>query len=104
MSPASTFSSSGGTTVKAHKGEDGPVGRATTSKYRKSIKQKLAQFEDYVRYVKAMAARIDLLLTLVTNAQDAIRSKRSLREAENIRLFTYATVLLPARRSRSQYF
>ncbi|KAJ5889655.1 hypothetical protein N7504_010465 [Penicillium tannophilum] len=61
-------------------------------KYRKSIKQKLVHFEDHVREIKATAARIDFLIALVTNAQDAIRSKKSLKEAENITLFTYVTV------------
>ncbi|KAJ5556985.1 hypothetical protein N7494_000900 [Penicillium frequentans] len=66
--------------------------RMDEQKYRKSIKQKLVHFEDYVREIKATAARIEFLIALVTNAQDAIRSKKSLKEAENITLFTYVTV------------
>ncbi|KAJ6002958.1 hypothetical protein N7451_005505 [Penicillium sp. IBT 35674x] len=66
--------------------------RMDEQKYRKSIKQKLVHFEDHVREIKATAARIEFLIALVTNAQDAIRSKKSLKEAENITLFTYVTV------------
>ncbi|KAJ5976377.1 hypothetical protein N7481_010084 [Penicillium waksmanii] len=66
--------------------------RSDEQKYRKSIKQKTAQFEDHNREIKAAAARIEFLIALVTNAQDAIRAKKSLREAENITLFTYVTV------------
>jgi Mg2+ and Co2+ transporter CorA len=66
--------------------------RSDEQKYRKSIKQKTAQFEDHNREIKAAAARIEFLIALVTNAQDAIRAKKSLREAENITLFTCVTV------------
>jgi predicted membrane channel-forming protein YqfA (hemolysin III family) len=61
-------------------------------KYRKSIKQKQAQLEDHIREIKARNARIEFMITLVTNAEDAIRSKKSLKEAENITVFTYVTV------------
>lgn len=66
--------------------------RSDEQKYRKSIKQKTAHFEDHNREIKAAGARIEFLIALVTNAQDAIRAKKSLREAENITLFTYVTV------------
>ncbi|KAJ5116174.1 hypothetical protein N7456_000522 [Penicillium angulare] len=65
--------------------------RSDEEKYRKSIDQQLADFEGHIRDIKAMTARIEFLITLVTNAQDAIRSKKSLTEAENITLFTYVT-------------
>lgn len=61
-------------------------------KYRKSIKQKQAHLEGLIREIKARNARIEFMLTLVTNAEDAIRSKKSLKEAENITVFTYVTV------------
>ena len=71
--------------------------------YRKSIDQRLANFESYLRQIKAVAARIESPITLVTNAQGAIRSKDSLKEAENITLFTYVTAFfLPACRTCSQ--
>lgn len=65
--------------------------RSDEEKYRKSIDLNLADFESHVREIKATAARIEFLITLVSNAQDAIRSKKSLKEAENITLFTYVT-------------
>lgn len=61
-------------------------------KYRKAIKQKQAHLEDLIREIKARNARIEFMITLVTNAEDAIRSKKSLKEAENITVFTYVTV------------
>ncbi|PWY80762.1 hypothetical protein BO94DRAFT_587506 [Aspergillus sclerotioniger CBS 115572] len=66
--------------------------RNDEQKYRQAIKQKMIQCEDHVRAIKAMAARIEFLIVRVTNAQDAIRSKKSLQEAGNITLFTYVTV------------
>ncbi|KAJ5902174.1 hypothetical protein N7495_002702 [Penicillium taxi] len=66
--------------------------REDEQKYRKAIKQKQAHFEDHVREIKATAARIEFLIALVTSAQDAIRSKKALRESENVTLFTYVTV------------
>ncbi|CRG89442.1 hypothetical protein PISL3812_06478 [Talaromyces islandicus] len=61
-------------------------------KYRKAIKQKQAHLEDLIREIKAKNARIEFMITRVTNAEDAIRSKKSLKEAENITVFTYVTV------------
>jgi hypothetical protein len=61
-------------------------------KYRKAIKQKQAHLEDLIREIKSKNARIEFMITLVTNAEDAIRSKKSLKEAENITVFTYVTV------------
>ncbi|PYH88624.1 hypothetical protein BO71DRAFT_403709 [Aspergillus ellipticus CBS 707.79] len=66
--------------------------RNDEQKYRKAIKQKVAQFEDHVCVIKSIAGRIEFLITLVNNAEEAIRSKKSLQEAENITLFTYVTV------------
>lgn len=66
--------------------------RNDEQKYRKAIKQRLAHFEGHVRQIKATMAHIEFLIVLVTNAQDAIRSNKSLREAQNITLFTYVTV------------
>ncbi|KAL3470801.1 hypothetical protein BJX99DRAFT_250929 [Aspergillus californicus] len=66
--------------------------RPDEQKYRKSIKQKQAVFEGHVRDVRAKEIHIEFLLTRVTSTQKAIRSKKSLREAENITLFTYVTV------------
>ncbi|KAJ5721708.1 uncharacterized protein N7483_009642 [Penicillium malachiteum] len=63
--------------------------RSNEQKYGDTVKQKMAQFEDHVREIKATASRIDFLIVLVTNAQDAIRSNR---EEENITLFTYLNV------------
>ncbi|KAJ5288814.1 hypothetical protein N7478_001844 [Penicillium angulare] len=65
--------------------------RSDEEKYRKSIDKQLADFEGHIRDIKAMTARIEFLITLVTNAQETIRSKKSLTEAENITLFTYVT-------------
>jgi hypothetical protein len=71
--------------------------RRDEQKYRKSIKQKRAVFEGHVRDVRTKEIHIEFLLGRVTSAQEAIRSKKSLREAENITLFTYVTVFfLPA--------
>jgi hypothetical protein len=66
--------------------------RSDEQKYRKLINQKTAQFEDQNRRIKGIAATIEFLIVLVTNAQHAIRAEKSLREAENITLFTYVTV------------
>ncbi|OJJ50040.1 hypothetical protein ASPZODRAFT_13143 [Penicilliopsis zonata CBS 506.65] len=66
--------------------------RSDEQKYRKSIKRRMNDFADHTRDIKATAARIEFMITLVSNAQDAIRSTKSLREAENIKLFTYVTV------------
>ncbi|KAL5044999.1 hypothetical protein BDW71DRAFT_208860 [Aspergillus fruticulosus] len=71
--------------------------RRDEQKYRKSIKQKRAVLEGHVRDVRTKELHIEFLLNRVTGAQEAIRSKKSLREAENITLFTYVTVFfLPA--------
>ncbi|KAL5001705.1 hypothetical protein BDV10DRAFT_182269 [Aspergillus recurvatus] len=71
--------------------------RRDEQKYRKSIKQKRAVLEGHVRDVRTKEIHIEFLLGRVTSAQEAIRSKKSLREAENITLFTYVTVFfLPA--------
>ncbi|KAL6228932.1 hypothetical protein BDW75DRAFT_250361 [Aspergillus navahoensis] len=71
--------------------------RRDEQKYRKSIKQKRAVLEGHVRDVRTKEIHIEFLLGRVTSAQEAIRSKKSLREAENITLFTYATIFfLPA--------
>lgn len=66
--------------------------RRDEQKYRKSVKQKRAQLEGRVRDVRTKEIHIEFLLGRVTSAQEAIRSKKSLREAENITLFTYVTV------------
>ncbi|CBF74942.1 predicted protein [Aspergillus nidulans FGSC A4] len=66
--------------------------RRDEQKYRKSVKQKRAQLEGHVRDVRTKEIHIEFLLGRVTSAQEAIRSKKSLREAENITLFTYVTV------------
>ncbi|KAL4745263.1 hypothetical protein BDW72DRAFT_186913 [Aspergillus terricola var. indicus] len=66
--------------------------RRDEQKYRKSIKQKRALLEGHVRDVRTKEIHIEFLLGRVTSAQEAIRSKKSLREAENITLFTYVTV------------
>ncbi|KAL2803431.1 hypothetical protein BJX63DRAFT_68277 [Aspergillus granulosus] len=71
--------------------------RRDEQKYRKSIKQKRAVFEGHVRDVRAKEIHIEFLLGRVTSAQEAIRSEKSLKEAQNITLFTYVTVFfLPA--------
>ncbi|EAW07051.1 uncharacterized protein ACLA_087570 [Aspergillus clavatus NRRL 1] len=66
--------------------------RNDEQKYRKAIKQNLTSLEAHVRDLNAKDARIEFLITLVNNAQEAIRSNKSLKEAENITLFTYVTV------------
>ncbi|KAL3459114.1 hypothetical protein BJX64DRAFT_301544 [Aspergillus heterothallicus] len=71
--------------------------RRDEQKYRKSIKQKRAVLEGHVRDVRTKEIHIEFLLGRVTSAQEAIRSKKSLKEAQNITLFTYVTVFfLPA--------
>ncbi|MCJ1429422.1 hypothetical protein MMC29_007336, partial [Sticta canariensis] len=78
--------------------------RNDEQKYRRSIKRRSALQERCVRDLKNQEARIEFLITLVTSAQEAIRSARSLREAENIRLFTYVTVFfLPVGLSSSLF-
>lgn len=47
--------------------------------------------ERSIRDLKNQQAKIEFYIALVTSAQESIRSARSLREAENIRLFTYLT-------------
>jgi hypothetical protein len=66
--------------------------RRDEQKYRKSIKRKRALLEGHVRDVRTKEMHVEFLLSRVTSAQEAIRSKKSLREAENITLFTYVTV------------
>lgn len=66
--------------------------RSDEQKYRQSIRKCSALQERNIRDLKNLQARIELLITLVTSAQEAIRSDRALREAENVRLFTYVTV------------
>ncbi|KAL4908417.1 hypothetical protein BDW74DRAFT_188455 [Aspergillus multicolor] len=71
--------------------------RRDEQKYRKPIKQRRAALEGHVRDVRAKEIHIEFLLGRVTSAQEAIRSKKSLKQAENITLFTYATMFfLPA--------
>lgn len=65
--------------------------RNDEQKYRQSIKKRSAQQKKFIRELKTKKAKVDFLITLVTSAQEAIRSTRSLHEAENIRLFTYLT-------------
>ena len=78
--------------------------RNDEQKYRRSIKKQSAQQERCVRDLKNQQDRIDFLVTLVTSAQEAIRSARSLHEAENIRLFTYVTIFfLPVGLSSSLF-
>lgn len=78
--------------------------RNDEQKYRRSIKRRSALQERCVRDLKNQEARIEFLITLVSNAQEAIRSARSLREAENIRLFTYVTIFfLPVGLSSSLF-
>lgn len=75
---------------KRSQGRESPRwSRSNEQKYGDAVKQKTALFEDHVREIKATASRIDFLIVLVTNAQDAIRSNR---EEENITLFTYLNV------------
>ncbi|KAL4736270.1 hypothetical protein BDV11DRAFT_211360 [Aspergillus similis] len=59
--------------------------RRHEQKYGKSIMQKRALLEAHVRDLRTKEVHIELV-------QEAIRSKRSLLEAENITLFTYVTV------------
>lgn len=66
--------------------------RNDEQKYRQSIKKCCALQERNIRDLKNLQARIGLLITLVTSAQEAIRSDRALHTAENVRLFTYVTV------------
>ncbi|KAL4948185.1 hypothetical protein BDW69DRAFT_189492 [Aspergillus filifer] len=66
-------------------------------KYGKTIKQKHVLFESHVRDVRTKEIDVEFLLGRVDSAQEAIRSQKSLTEAQNITLFTYVTVLfLPA--------
>lgn len=72
--------------------------------YRRSLKRCSALQERHVRDLKNQQAKIEFLITLVNSAQEAIRSARSLREAENIRLFTYVTIFfLPVGLSSSLF-
>lgn len=78
--------------------------RNDEQKYRRSIKKQSAQQERCVRDLKNQQDKIDFLVTLVTSAQEAIRSAQSLHEAENIRLFTYVTIFfLPVGLSSSLF-
>ena len=78
--------------------------RNDEQKYRRTIKRRFALQERCIRDLRNQHARIEFLITLVTSAQEAIRSARSLREAENIRLFTYLTAFfLPVGLSSSLF-
>ena len=67
--------------------------RNDEQKYRRFIKTCSARQERRIRDLRNQHALIDFLITLVTSAQEANRSTRSLHEAANIRLFTYITVV-----------
>lgn len=78
--------------------------RNDEQKYRRSIKKHSARQEKHIRDLRNQQARIEFLITLVTSAQEAIRSARSLHEAENVRLFTYLTAFfLPVGLSSSLF-
>ncbi|KAL4820356.1 hypothetical protein BDW67DRAFT_172599 [Aspergillus spinulosporus] len=66
--------------------------RRDEQKYRRSIKKERALLEGHMRDVRTKEIRIEFLLGRVISAQEAVPSKKSLREAENITLFTYVTV------------
>ena len=75
------------------RGQDRPRWtRNDEQKYRRSINRRLAAQERCIRDLRNQHARIEFLIDLVSSAQEAIRSARSLHEAENIRLFTYVTI------------
>lgn len=65
--------------------------RNDEQKYRQSIKKRSTRQAKFIRELKTIKAKVDFLITLVTSAQEAIRSTRSLDDAKNIRLFTYVT-------------
>lgn len=65
--------------------------RSDEQKYRRPIQKRLALQERCISDLKNQHAKIEFLITLVTSAQEAVRSAMSLREAQNIRLFTYLT-------------
>lgn len=66
--------------------------RNDEQKYRRSINRRLALCKRSISELKRQQARIESLIPLVTSIQDGMRAEMSLHEAENIRLFTYATV------------
>ncbi|KAI9734210.1 MAG: hypothetical protein M1834_002311 [Cirrosporium novae-zelandiae] len=66
--------------------------RSDETKYRRTINRQLAFNGRSISKLKTQKSRIEFLITLVQSIQDGLRADTSLREAENIQLFTYTTV------------
>ncbi|KAH7309738.1 hypothetical protein B0I35DRAFT_85741 [Stachybotrys elegans] len=62
-------------------------------KYRGDIKKRLSSSNSKIRDMQRLHADIRTLKELLTSRQDQIRNDLSLRGAENIRFFTYVTVV-----------